>query len=84
MEFCDIDMEMVEVSLGTPPSELVRQNVTMWYRLDQALVPRVRIHVARERDAREPAEGDGLCTGEGERGAGSSRFRKRAHVDVHS
>ena len=60
MEFCDIDMEMVEVSLGTPPTKLMWQKVTVWYRLDQALVPRVRIHVARERDAREPAEGDEL------------------------
>ena len=41
-------------------------------RVDQALVPDLRVHVAGRGNAREPAEGDGLCAGEGERGAGSS------------
>lgn len=69
-EFCEIDMEMVEVSLGALPtssSGVMKETVGLTHgifahihRVDQALVPGVRVYVAGRGDARELAEGDGL------------------------
>lgn len=60
-EFCDIDMEMVEVSLGMcMPGNFGLTHSDIASRLDQASLPRIRVHLARRRNAGKPSKGDGL------------------------